>query len=285
MRRILLTTAAATAVMLGGCIYIDRGHTAHENTGDGVKFLSGEVNTRLDTDGDASLMGADISVSGRAGGTVTVAAADFTARDLNAGALDASAADIAFDGRVAGDVDLRAADIRWRGPVGGGFDASAADLDFDGSVTGPFTGRLADARLAGRFSTIDLQAADVHFTREAEASGDVRASLADFRHDGRIAGDLDLAANTVILNGDVDGQLAVSADPGRRPWSRTDGLVELNGQFEGGAICARRVVITGTVSGPLRVTADEAPDIQGGSAADIDFTPRNGRRCDRGWEG
>jgi len=301
MRRILLTTAAATAVMLGGCIYIDRGHADFEKIGDledcssiqireaplggeQVSLKACEIDSRLETDGDARLMGADISVSGRAGGTVRVTAADFVARDLDAGAVNASVADLVYHGAVAGDVDLNAADIRWHGPVGGDFDASAADLDFDGSVTGRLTARVGDARLAGRFSSLNLQGADVHLTREAEVGGDVQASVADLRHDGRIAGDLDLAARTVILNGDVEGQLDLNVDPGRRPWGRHDGLVELNGQSAGGEICARRVVITGEVSGPLRVRADEAPEIQGGSAADIDFTPRNGQRCDRGWE-
>ncbi len=284
MRRFLLTTAAATAIMLGGCvIVVDENGRIHD--GDKLHYSTDALNTVLDTDGDARLVGPDITVTGRADGTVRVTGADFVARDLQAGAVNATAADIRYSGSVAGDVELQAADVRWRGPVGGAFEVSAADLNFDGSVGDQLSASVADARLSGEFGALNLRAADVHLTGEAWVNGDVDAAAATFRHDGMIEGALDLSAKTVFLDGDVDGQVSIQADPGRAPWRQNDGRVEINGSLAGGEICARHVVITGEVTGLLQVTADEAPHVEGGSVADIEFTPRNGARCDNGWEG
>ncbi len=282
MKRILLTVASATALMLGGCIIVADGHSGDH---DRVRYIGGEINSQLDTDGDARLTGTDVSVSGRADGTVRVTSADFVARGLQAGAVHAAAADISYEGTVAGDVDLRAADIHWRGTVGGRFDAAAADLDFTGSVGERLSASVADAHLSGEFAELDLRAADIRLTRDTVVYGDVKAAAASFHHDGQIAGKLDLSARTAVLNGDIEGYAKLSVDPGRLPWGRDDGLVEINGSMASGEICARRVVITGEVTGPLRVMADETPQINAGSAAEIEFTPRNGERCDHGWEG
>ncbi len=284
MRRILLTTVAATAVMLCGCVVVVDDGGRSNDSGKAHATVS-YTHHQLDTDGDARLMGADITASGRADGTVRVTSADFVAHELNAGELRVTAADIEFDGSVAGGATLRAADIQWRGPVGGDFDVAAADLDFEGSVAGAFEGRLADARLRGDFNTLDLRAGDVLIASGSTVQADVKAAIADLRHDGVIDGELRLNARTVFLNGDVNGGVDLQVDPGRWPHGDHDGLVEINGSITGGEICARRVVITGTVSGPLMVTADEAPEINGGTAADIQFTPRNGERCGNGWEG
>lgn len=266
MRHFLLTTAAAGAVMLGGCM--------------DVGAVSGDA--RLDTDGDADLMGADITASGRAGGHVSVAAADFRADGLQAGSLSVAAADVRFSGSVDGDVEIAAADVRWDAPVGGDYEIAAADLDFDGSVAGLFAAETADAELSGAFSNVEIRGADLELGSGAEIAGWLEASVADFTHNGRIAGDLTLNARTARLNGDVDGRLELRVDPGRRPWTAEDGLVEIHGAVAGGRICARTVVITGQVAGPLAVTADAEPEIRGGSAADIQFTARNGARCERG---
>ena len=231
-------------------------------------------------------MGADITVSGRAGGHVSVVGADFRADDLRAGSLSVAAADMRFTGAVDGDVEITAADVRWDGPVGGDVEISAADLEFDGRVNGGFFVESADAELSGRFADVEITAADLEISRDAQITGSVVAAVADFIHDGRIGGDLRLDARTVELNGDVGGGLDLFVDPGRQPWSAEDGLVEINGEVAGGRICARTVVITGQVTGSLAVTADDEPQLRGGgSAADIQFTARNGERCERGWEG
>ena len=275
MRHFLLTTAAAAAIMLAGCIEIDasaRGYAANERT-------------TLNTDGDVTLMGADITASGRAGGEVSVTAADFTGNNLRAGALNVVGADIRFTGSVEGDVSLAAADIRWDAPVGGDVDIAASDLSFEGEVSGHFNAEFADADFSGAFTDMTLAGADMALTRTSDVSGSVDAAAAEFTHRGSIRGDLILSARTAKLDGRIGGQLDLQVDPGRAPYDREDGLVEISGEVAGGRICARTVVVTGQVTGPLAVTADAQPEIRGGSAADIQFTARNGARCERGWEG
>ncbi|MCP2670127.1 hypothetical protein NHF40_04205 [Maricaulaceae bacterium EIL42A08] len=93
MKRILLTTVAATTVMLCGCVVVvdDRGHS-----NDGDKSFSSRVmaHHQLDTDGAARLMEADISASDRADNEAQVTKDDLGAGELAPGETCVAAADI-----------------------------------------------------------------------------------------------------------------------------------------------------------------------------------------------
>ena len=83
----------------------------------------------------------------------------------------------------------------------------------------------------------------------------------------------------------MDGAIAIYADPGRRLHRAEDGLVEVERDIAGGFICARTVRLDGAVAGALTILADAEPVLSGPARdADITYTPRDGRRCERGME-
>ena len=277
MKHLLLTAAAAVA--LSGCIIVDLDGEAYAQGGQGV--VGGDLTLTLDEAGDFRLTGGDVEASGRVGGTLRAAAADLRGRDLELGALDANLADLRFDGAVERTVEINAADIRWRGPVGGDVSLNAADIDWSGDVEGAFRANMADGRFAGRFAQMRINAADIQIDEDAEISGRFYANAAELDFRGE-AGSLDAELRTARISGSIAGDLAIYADPGRAPHGRDDGLVEITGAIVGGEICSRRVVIEGQVSGPLAITADAEPELSGDAAgADITYTPRDGRRCER----
>lgn len=277
MKQLLLTAAAAVA--LSGCIIVDLDGEAYAQGGRSV--VGGDLTVTLDEPGDFRLTGADIEASGRVEGVLSVAGADFRGRALSLGGLDANLSDLRFDGEVDGAVDVNGADVRWDGPVGGDVSLNAADIDWSGDVDGAFRANMADGAFEGRFSEMRLNAADIEFRPGAAIGALLRVNAAELEFAGR-AGALDAVVRTARISGAVDGDAAIYADPGRRPHGRDDGLVEITGAIGGGEICARRVVIDGRVDGPLSVTADAEPELSGDAlGADISFTPRDGRRCER----
>lgn len=277
MKQLLLTAAAAVA--LSGCIIVDLDGEAYAQSGRSV--VGGDLTVTLDEAGDFRLTGGDIEATGRVGGVLSVAGADFRGRDLSLGALQANLADLRFDGEVDGSVEVNGADVRWRGPVRGDVSVNATDIDWSGDVEGEFRANMADGEFEGRFSQMRVNAADLEIRDEAVIDGLLRLNAAELDFAGR-AGSLDAAVRTARMSGSVDGSTAIYADPGRRPYGRDDGLVEITGAIGGGEICARRVVIDARVDGPLSVTADAEPELSGdATAADITFTPRDGRRCER----
>jgi len=281
MTRLLLTTAVASVLALTGCIDVTVSTPAYASNGQ-QSLRGGDFTAVLDEDGDFRLTGADVRVSGDVAGRLRVSAAEFVARELHAGELSVTAADISFSGDVDGPVTLTASDVSWRGSIGDAVEIRAADLNFDGRVGGRFNAQVADAMLTGAFADLVISAADLELGRNAHVQGEMRANAADFELNGQIDGQLDLSARTAWLNGDLTSPMVLNVDPGRGRLSSEDGLVELNGESVGGTICARRVVIRGQVNGPLEVMADAPPVLlNGASAQDISFTARNGQRCER----
>ena len=284
MKRLLLISATAAAFMLGGCIIVvDEGSGAQARSGfSGEQAFGGDMSLELNEPGNYRVAGGDIRLSGTVGERLSVSAGDVRAGGLSAGALEMNAGDVRFDGDVGGDVRINAADISWTGPIGGDARINTADIAFDGAVGGEFRVNMADGALSGRFDTVRINAADLSFRRDSEVSGELRANAADFEFAGTAYGPVDAAARYVRIEGILNGPAEIYADPGRGPYSRRDGVVIIDGAMASGSICARSVVITGTVNGRLEVEADEAPEIRdGGRAEDIVFTPRNGRACKR----
>lgn len=246
-----------------------------------AQIFGGEIDVQLDADGDESLAGGDIEVAGRVGGTLRLAGADVMVRDAELGRIDAAAADFEFSGSVEDGGSVNAADVRWDGRSGGDLRINAADLHFDGEIDGALEANIADGELDGRFASLRINAADLSIGRDAVVEGDARVNAAELELDGAVEGELDASARTIRIAGEA-GELVLNADPGRRPRRDTDGLVDISGSVGGGSICARTVSISGEVSGPLEIMADSEPDLSGGASdADIDYTPRDGRRCER----
>jgi len=280
MKRFLLMTGAASILALTACVDVTVSSAALARGSNSL--VSGGLTATLNEPGDLRLSGIDVNVTGQVGGELTVGSADFAARGLRAGSLSVAAADIQFDGSVDDSVELNAADIHWRGTIGGDAVVRAADLDFDGRVSGLFEAQLADAVLSGEFNDLELSVADLRMGPQSHVSGDVTANAADFDFQGVLDGALDLNARTVWISGEISQPFDLQVDPGRGRLDRHDGRVEITGSVAGGVICAREVVISGEVTGPLNVMADTAPQLrEGAQVGQIDFTPRNGQRCVR----
>ncbi len=275
--------ASVSAVALSGCIIIateseDAGYLAKRH--DGQRISGNDIRMTLDEDGDFEIDGTDVELSGRIGGRLDVDAADFVARGLTVGALDADAADVRYSGAVAGDLDVDSADLSFEGEIGGNADIDAADVRLTGSVAGALEIDAADVDLNGRFGEVDVDSADLRVGEGSELAS-LRADIASLRFAGRVTGAFEIDGRRVILSGAVDGPVIINADPGRRPYGRNDGRVEISGPIGGGFICGRVVEISGPVNGPLEVVADSAPDLAGAAeAADITFSQRQGR-CGR----
>lgn len=226
----------------------------------------GRIDATLNEAGDYRVAGANVTLSGSVAGALTVMSANFNTTGLDVGGLTMNAADAAFSGAVREDARI-----------------NAADLVFSGDVGGQLRANIADGDVSGHFGSVAINAANLTLDEGVIISDDARVNAARFEMKGVSDGLLDVSARTIILSGDADGGIAFYADPGRNPRRDSDGLVEISGSAGGGAICARRVVISGVVSGPLDVTADEEPVIESGASVDdIVFTPRNGQRCERG---
>ncbi len=279
--RLLLSTVAAAAIILVACAPAQLAATSHAQ--EGTRISGGDIRTTLNETGDARLTGADIRISGTVGGELRATGADITMTAMSAGSLRAVGADIRFEGAVGGDARVTGADINWTGPVGGDFTARGADLRFSGDVLGAFDASLADGRISGTVSSLRVNAADLQLTGNSAVLGDARINAADLVIAGRIDGGLTANVRSARLSGSIAGPVDIMADEGRGWWRRDrNGRVEISGTVVGGDICARRVVISGTVTDTLNVRASEPVVLEpGASAPGLVYTPRGDERCTR----
>lgn len=279
--RLLLSTVTAAAVILVACS--PASFTSQVHAQDGTRISGGDIRLTLNETGDARLTGADIRISGNVGGELRTTGADITMTSLNAGSLRATGADVRFEGAVGGEARVTGADIHWTGPVGGDFTARGADLRFEGDVGGDFDANLADGRLTGSVGNLRINAADLHLSDASTVRGNARINAALLEAAGRIDGGLYANVRSARLSGEIAGPLDLYADEGRN-WRRraSDGRVEISGTVAGGEICARTVIISGQVTGPLNVRAAEPVVIEpGASAPGLAYTPRGDERCSR----
>lgn len=278
--RLLLSTVAATAVILIACgpVPISSSSSAQ----DGTRVAGGDIRLSLNDDEDARITGADVRLDGRVGGELRVAGADITLRDMSVGSLTVAGADVSFAGAVLGDARVTGADVSIRGNIGGDLRVRGADLRLEGNVAGEVDGSFADAWFNGRLGSLRANGADIRLADNSSVDGDVRLNAAAFDTRALIGGMVHANVRTARLGGSVAGGIDIYADEGRRRYRDADGLVEISGEVSGGTICARRVVISGTVTGPLSVRAQEPVTFTGdGSAPQLEYTPRGDARCRR----
>lgn len=280
--RLLLSTVTATAVILVACAPVPfASHAVAQD--EGTRISGGDIRLSLNEDGNARITGADVRLDGRVGGELRVTGADITLRNISVGTLVATGADVTFAGAVAGDARITGADMDVSGNIGGDLRVRGADLRFEGHVTGAVDGSFADARINGHLGSLRANGADIRLSDNTVVEGDVRLNVAELSSGARIDGSLYANARSVRLGGSISGQVDVYAGEGnrRRPRDR-DGRVEITGQVSGGSICARTVVISGTVTGPLSVRAVEPVTLApGASAPHLEYTPRGDNRCRR----
>ncbi|MGP1275118.1 MAG: hypothetical protein ACQRW7_06845 [Caulobacterales bacterium] len=278
--RLLLSTVTATAVILIACAPVPLAATTSAQ--DGTRITGGDIRLALNEDGNARLTGADISLSGRVGGQLDVTGADISLRDISIGSLDATGADVRLAGSVFGDAEITGADITIRGNIAGNLRVRGADLRLEGNVDGDVDGSFADARFNGQLGSLTANGADISLTDNTRVVGDVRLNAAELETDGELGGLLYANVRTAHIGGSVAGGVDIYADEGRRWRDHEDGLVEITGEVSGGTICARRVVISGSVTGPLSVRALEPVSFAGeGAAPQLEYTPRGDERCRR----
>lgn len=201
---------------------------------------------------------------------------------MTVGALDVSAADVWFTGDINGDAEVNAADFVLNGRMDGGLTINTADLEIDGAILGATRANMAVGSFTGEFGDVRANAADINFSRDSLVDGELFVNAADLMFSGEATNGLDASVRYAEIDGRVSGLTEIQADPGRRPHGRKDGVVVLAGQFDDVEVCARRVVVSGTISGTLNVMADEEPELSnGGTASNINYTPRDGQRCER----
>lgn len=279
--RLLLSTVTATAVILVACVPTPL--TASSSAQDGTRISGGDIRLSLNEDGNARITGADVRLDGRVGGELRVTGADLMLRDMSVGSLGATGADISFAGAVLGDARVTGADISIRGNIDGDLTVRGADLRLEGNVAGAVDGSFADARFNGRLGSLHANGADIRLADGSSVDGDVRVNAAEIVSEAAIGGTFYANVRTARLGGSVAGEVDIYADEGRG-WrlGDDDGLVEISGELSGGTICARRVVISGTVTGPLNIRAAEAVSFTGnGAAPQLEYTPRGDTRCRR----
>ncbi|MFC4723746.1 hypothetical protein AB6B38_03745 [Glycocaulis abyssi] len=279
--RLLLSTVTATAVILVACMPAPV--SSSSSAQDGTRVMGGDIRLSLNDDGDARITGADVRLDGRVGRELRVTGADITLQDMSVGSLTATGADVSFAGAVLGDARVTGADISIRGNIGGDLRVRGADLRLEGNVAGEVDGSFADASFNGRLGSLRANGADIRLSSGSVVDRDIRVNAAFLDTEARIDGTLYANVRSARIGGSVAGEIDINADEGRR-WHRreSDGRVEISGELAGGTICARRVVISGTVTGPLNVRALEAVTFTGdGSAPQLEYTPRGDARCRR----
>lgn len=279
--RLLLSTVAAAAVMLVACAPMPFGSQASAQ--DGMRITGGDVRLSLNEDTSARITGADVRLDGRVGGELRVTGADITLRNMSLGSLVATGADISVAGAIAGDATITGADMNVTGNIGGNLRVRGADLRFEGNVAGDVDGSFADGSFNGRLGSLRVNGADIRLSSGSIVDGDVRLNAAALTSDAQIGGMLYANVRSARIGGSVAGQVDIHADEGRS-WRRrdSDGRVEITGDITGGTICARSVVISGNVTGPLSVRAVEPVTLApGASAPQIEYTPRGDARCRR----
>lgn len=280
--RLLLSTVTATAVILVACAPTQfASHAVAQD--EGTRISGGDIRLSLNEDGNARITGADVRLDGRVGGELRVTGADITLRNISVGTLVATGADVSVAGAVSGDARITGADMSISGNVGGDLRVRGADLRFEGNVAGTLDGSFADGRINGHMGSLRANGADIFLSENSVVDGDVRLNAAELDSRARIEGSLYATVRTARLGGSVSGPVDIYADEGnRRRIRERDGRVEITGEVSGGSICARTVVISGTVTGPLSVRAVEPVTLApGASAPHLEYTPRGDNRCRR----
>ncbi|WP_421791569.1 hypothetical protein [Hyphobacterium sp.] len=282
MKSLLAVGTAAGALALAACSNSANAtvsYTSHSGS-DGRHVF--------DQDGDVSLMGSDMDISGRIGGDLSLIGSDLTISADVDGDMSLVGSDVEFDGSVGGEASIAGSDVDWRGAAERDVDIAGSDVNWSGSTGGSLSIAGSDVTIAGTVaSDLDVAGSDIVIESSSRIDGDTSLAGSDLELFGTLNGDASLAGSSLHLTGAVNGRLIASLYPGSR-WGRrwggdNNGLARIDGAVgESSAICALRVEIgeNANISGTMAVFADEAPVYDNRrTEANISYEALNGREC------
>ncbi|MEE2524937.1 hypothetical protein V0U79_01045 [Hyphobacterium sp. HN65] len=285
MKVILATSAALGALMVGGCA--DSASATVHMSGAGA-YSSADGQHVYDQDGDVSLMGSDMSVSGRIGGALSLIGSDLDVdADIGEG-MSLVGSDITFSGSVGGNTSIAGSDVEWAGTSGGSVEIAGSDIEWSGSADDGLAIAGSDVGIDGRIGEdVDIAGSDVELSQATNVGGDLSIAGSDLIIHGTIGGNADLVGNSIEMDGRIEGRLLAVAFS-RSGWSWTTDnshhRIRINGAVgEGSAVCARRVEIgpEADISGTLAVFAEDPPVFtDGATQADVNFEEIGDRDCD-----
>jgi len=284
MNKFLAMGVATGALIMVGCsnsasasVSLD---THHNNQSGGQH--------EYDQDGDVSLIGSDLNISGRIGGDLSLIGSDLSIQADIGSDLSLVGSDIDFNGNVGGETSVAGSDVNWSGEASGDVDIAGSDVNWSGSSDGDVSIAGSDINIDGRVSEdLDIAGSDVLLSTDSVVGGDVSIVGSDIEMFGEIVGNADLVGSSIEITGAVQGRLLATAFS-RRGWSwssdDTHQRIRLDASVgEGSAVCARRVVIGSNAgnTGSLAVFAEEAPVFEDGAPQlGVTFEEIGDRDCD-----
>lgn len=285
MKIFLVTSAAAGALIVSGCA--DSAVASVHMTGSSA-YASSDGHHTYDQDGDASLMGSDMSVSGRIGGDLSMIGSDLEVdADIGEG-MSLVGSDIEFTGSVGQGASIAGSDVKWSGTAGGDVDIAGSDVEWSGAAEGSLSIAGSDIEIDGRIGEdLEIAGSDISLSRATSVGGDLSVAGSDLSVLGEVSGNADLVGSRIDLFGHIEGRVLAIAYS-RRGWNwssdNSHQRIRINGAVgEGSAVCARRVEIgdDADISGTLAVFAENPPVFDGGgSRANVTFEEIGDRDCD-----
>lgn len=283
MKRFLAMSVSAGALIMAGCsnsasatVYVD---SQNRDGREGAHHF--------DQDGDASLMGSDMHITGRIGGDLSVIGSDLDVSARIGGDMSLVGSDITFEGSVGSEANIAGSDVHWSGNALGDIDIAGSDVNWSGATEGSLSIAGSDVMIDGRIGEdLDIAGSDIEVSQDSEIGGNLSMAGSDLELFGSVGGHASLAGSSAVIEGPIDGRLIAVAHS-RRGWSWSSGnthqRVRINAPIgEGSAVCARRVVIGPEmlITGQLAVFAEEAPVFEAGaSQSGVTFEAIDGRDC------
>ncbi len=282
MKCFLAMSVSASALIMAGCsnnasatVHVD---AQNHNGRNGAHHF--------DQEGDVSLMGSDMTITGRIGGDLSVTGSDLDVSAEIGGNLLLTGSDISFDGSVGGETGIAGSDVDWSGNAAGDIDIAGSDVNWTGMTDGSVSIAGSDVMIDGQIrQDLDIAGSDIEVSRASDIGGNLSIAGSDLDVAGTVGGNADLAGSSIELEGRIAGRLLAVAYS-RRGWASDNShhLVRINGSIgEGSAVCARRVVIGdgAGITGQLTVFAEEAPVFETNAAqTGVTFEAIDGRDCD-----
>lgn len=154
-----------------------------------AQTVGGDINLDVDRDGDVNFLGANVDITGRAGGNV-----------------QGLAADINIDADIGGNIEIVGADLTIGGTVGGNVEAAGADITLSSDVAGEVSLAGADITILGTISS-DLEAAGavVNIEENARINGDINLAGRDVYVRGSVGGEAEIIGREVFISGRIEG--------------------------------------------------------------------------------
>lgn len=286
MKRILTVGTASVAMVMAAC---SDSASASINASSLANATTADDRYTFDQDGDVSLMGSDMDVSGRIGGALSLVGSDLTVSAAIGQSMSLVGSDVEFEGSVGGEVNIAGSDVDWRGSAERDIDIAGSDVNWAGSTGQDLSIAGSDVTISGRINgDLDVAGSDIRIDEASLIAQNASLAGSDLDLFGTVSGNADLAGSRLRMTGTIEGRLIGNIYPEgqwrRRMGGDDYGLARIDGRVgSGSAICARRIEFgeNADISGTLTVFADEAPLYDNRRVeTSIQFEAVNGRDCD-----